>query len=68
MQRMWVVDSAPAKMVWRRSICRTLLMPPAAGSVLNVFTFPPDAAWKGKAGVAEVEAYFKSVGAPGAST
>jgi quercetin dioxygenase-like cupin family protein len=36
--------------------------------VLNVFTFPPDAAWRGKAGAAEVAAYFKSVGAPGAST
>ena len=45
-----------------------MLVPPAKGSVLNVFTFPPDAAWKGKVGAAEVAAYFKSVGAPGAST
>jgi uncharacterized cupin superfamily protein len=31
-------------------------------------TFPPDAAWKGKVGSAEVQAYFRSMGSPGAST
>ena len=33
-----------------------------------MFTIPPDASWKGKAGQREVEAYFKSVGAPQSST
>jgi mannose-6-phosphate isomerase-like protein (cupin superfamily) len=45
-----------------------VLVPPAKGSVLNVFTFPPDAQWKGKVGAPEVAAYFKSMGSPGAST
>ena len=45
-----------------------MLVPPAKGSVLNVFTFPPDATWKGKVGEKEVKAYFESVGAPRAST
>lgn len=66
--RMWVTDSAPAKIV-----CETLhlphtLEPPANGSVLSVVTFPPDAAWKGKVGAPEVTAFFRSMGSPGAST
>jgi hypothetical protein len=45
-----------------------VLVPPAKGSVMNVFTFPPDAGWKGKVGQREVEAWFKSIGAAQAST
>jgi quercetin dioxygenase-like cupin family protein len=68
LQRMWVVDSFPAKIVYETLHLPNVLQPPRKGSVLNVFTFPPDAEWKGKVGAAEVAAYFKSVGAPGAST
>jgi quercetin dioxygenase-like cupin family protein len=68
LQRMWVVDSFPAKLVYESLHLPHVLVPPEKGSVLNVFTFPPDSAWKGKVGAAEVAAYFKSVGAPGAST
>lgn len=68
MQRMWVVDSAPAKIVYETLHLPHVLVPPANGSVLNVFTFPPDAEWKGKVGSGEVAAYFRSMGAPGAST
>jgi len=68
MQRMWVADRAPARLVFETLHLPFTFMPPAAGSVLNIFTFPPDEAWKANAGVAEVEAYFKSMGAPGAST
>ena len=68
LQRMWVVDSAPAKLVFETLHLPHVIEPPAKGSVLNVVTFPPDAAWQGKVGAAEVAAYFKSVGAPGAST
>jgi hypothetical protein len=68
LQRMWVVDSCPAKIVYETLHLPNVLQPPRKGSVLNVFTFPPDAAWKSKVGAAEVTAYFKSVGAPGAST
>jgi hypothetical protein len=50
MQRMWVVDRAPARLVLETLHLPHTLVPPAAGSVLNIFTFPPDEAWKGKAG------------------
>ena len=68
LQRMWVVDSQPAKIVFETLHLPYTLEPPAQGSVLNVVTFPPDAAWKGKVGAAEVAAYFRSMGSPGAST
>jgi len=68
LQRMWVVDGAPAKIVFETLHLPHTLEPPAKGSVLNVFTFPPDAAWKGKVGAAEVAAYFRAMGSPGAST
>jgi uncharacterized cupin superfamily protein len=45
-----------------------VLEPPANGSVLSVATFPPDKTWKGKVGEAEVKAFFRDMGAPGAST
>jgi len=68
LHRMWVVDSCPAKIVYETLHLPHVLVPPARGSVLNVFTLPPDASWTGKVGQREVEAYFKSVGAAGAST
>jgi quercetin dioxygenase-like cupin family protein len=68
LQRMWVADSAPAKLVLETLHLPHTLQPPARGSVLNILTFPPDEAWKGRVGAAEVVAYFKSVGAPAAST
>ena len=67
-QRMWVVDSVPANLVYETLQLPNVIVPPQGGSVLNVFTFPPDAAWKGKASEREVRAYFASVGAPNAST
>jgi uncharacterized cupin superfamily protein len=66
--RMWVVDGFPAKIVYETLHLPNVLVPPPKGSVLNVFTFPPDAAWKGKVGEREVKAYFQAMGAPGAST
>ena len=66
--RMWVVDSCPAKIVYETLHLPNVLIPPASGSVMNVFTFPPDEAWKGKVGEREVKAYFNSVGASRAST
>ena len=68
MQRMWVVEGAPAKIVFETLHLPYTLQPPARGSVLNIFTFPPDKAWKGKVGAAEVAAYFEAMGSPGAST
>ncbi len=68
LQRMWVTDGTPAKIVLETLHLRHVIEPPANGSVLNVVTFPPDAGWQGKVGAREVEAFFRSVGAPGAST
>ena len=67
LQRMWVVDSAPAKLVYETLHLPNVLIPPKNGSVLNVFTFPPDATWLGKVGQHEVAAYFQAMGATGAS-
>src|SRR3954467_11281001 len=64
MQRMWVADSAPAKLVLETLHLPHALKPPARGSVLNVFTFPPDEVWKGKPDAA---LYFRSMGCAEAS-
>jgi len=66
--RMWVVDSFPAKIVYETLQLPNVLIPPVKGSVLNLFTFPPDSAWKGKVGEKEVRAHFAEMGAPDAST
>jgi hypothetical protein len=42
--------------------------PPPRGSVCRIVTFPPDATFRGKVGVKEVEAFFRAMGSPGAST
>jgi hypothetical protein len=67
-QRMWVTDGTPCKIVLETLHLPFTLEPPANGSVMNVFTFPPDDKWKGNVGEREVRAFFDSVGAPGAST
>ena len=65
---MWVTDSTPAKIVFETLHLPHTIEPPANGSVLRVVTFPPDEAWKGKVGAPEVQAYFRAMGSPGAST
>ncbi len=66
--RMWATDTAPAKIVCEALHLPLTIQPPARGSVLNVVTVPPDANWKGKAGAAEVKAFFAAQGAPEACT
>lgn len=68
LQRMWVVDSMPAKLVYETLHLPNVIVPPKNGSVLNVITFPPDADWQGKVNSDDVAAYFKSLNAPNAST
>jgi len=68
--RIWVTDRTPARIA---GIAETLnlphtIEPPPRGSVCRILTIPPDAAWQGKIGSREVEAYFKAMGSPGAST
>jgi mannose-6-phosphate isomerase-like protein (cupin superfamily) len=66
--RLWVTDIHPAKIVLETLHLPHTIEPPAGGSVCRVVTFPPDDAWKGKVGAAAVQAYFRSMGSPGAST
>jgi uncharacterized cupin superfamily protein len=66
--RLWVTDSTPAKIVFETLHLPHTLEPPARGTVCRVVTFPPDDSWKGKVGSAEVQAFFRAMGSPGAST
>ena len=66
--RMWVTDSHPAKIVLETLHLPHTLEPPPGGSVLRVVTVPPDDSWKGKVGAPEVQAFFRTMGSPGAST
>jgi quercetin dioxygenase-like cupin family protein len=61
LQRMWVIDSHPAKIVPETLQLPNILVPPKTGTVLNVFTFPPDSQWSGKVDKAQVEAFYKTV-------
>jgi hypothetical protein len=65
---MWVTDSTPAKIVYETLQLPNVLQPPRRGSVFNVFTIPPDESWRGRVGRAEVDAFYRAMGAPGAST
>ena len=66
--RLWVTDSHPAAIVFESLHLPHTIEPPAGGSVCRVVTIPPDDAWKRKVGAAEVQAYFRAMGSPGAST
>lgn len=67
-QRLWVTDSHPAKIVLETLHLPHTIEPPKRGSVCRVVTIPPDDSWKGKVGSAEVAAFFRGMGSPGAST
>ncbi len=66
--RLWVANTYPPTMVYETLHLPHTIEPPANGSVCRVIDYPPDAAWKGKVGEAEVKAFFKAMGSPGAST
>ena len=66
--RLWVTDSHPAAIVVESLHLPHTIEPPAGGSVCRVMTVPPDDAWKGKVGAQEVQAFFRSMGSPGASS
>jgi uncharacterized cupin superfamily protein len=68
LERLWVTDEHPARIVYESLHLPHVLRPPAGGTVCHVATIPPDDTWKGKVGSTEVKAWFASVGAPAAST
>jgi mannose-6-phosphate isomerase-like protein (cupin superfamily) len=66
----WVTDSTPARIRGVKEavhLDRTI-EPPTGGSVCRIVTIPPDASFRNRVGAKEVQAFFKSVGSPGAST
>lgn len=65
--RLWVTDH-PAKIVYESLHLPRKIEPPFGGSVMSVVYLPPDESWKGKVDSAEVQAYFRDMGSPGAST
>ena len=67
-QRMWVTEGTPAKIVLETLHLPYNLEPPPGGSVMRVVTISPDDGWKGSVGAAEVQAFFRAMGSPGAST
>ena len=68
LERLWVTDEHPAKIVYESLQVPNVLIPPAGGTVCNVVTVPSDEGWKGKVGAGEVKAFFGALGAPSAST
>jgi Cupin domain len=70
-ERIWVTDASPPQIgVYRDAVLHhpQRLEPPRGGSVCRIVTFPPDDVFRGKVGAAEVEAYFRAMGSPWAST
>jgi uncharacterized cupin superfamily protein len=68
--RIWVADSSPVRIgAYRDTVLRPhTIEPPRGGSVCRVVTFPPDDTFRGKVGAKEVEAFFRAMGSPAAST
>jgi len=70
-ERIWVTAGSPAQIGPYRDAVRHhphTLEPPRNGSVCRIVTFPPDDVFRGKIGSAEIEAYFRAMGSPAAST
>ena len=66
--RIWLTDRTPARIGVRDPIeAPHTLEPPPGGSVCRVVTFPPEGSY-GRVGAPQVQAFFASMGSPGAST
>jgi uncharacterized cupin superfamily protein len=68
LHRVWVIETHPAPIVPESLQLPNVLVPPPKGTVLNVWTLPPDASWQGKAGVEQARAFYASVGAQSIAT
>jgi hypothetical protein len=72
--RVWVTDRTPARMKASGvPITETLTLPhtiepPAGGSLCRMVTFPPDDSWTSRVSASDVQAFFASMGSPGACT
>jgi naringenin degradation protein FdeH len=68
--RIWVADSSPPVIgEYRDTVFRPhTIEPPPGGSVCRVVNFPPDDTFCGRVGSREVEAFFRAMGSPHASS
>jgi uncharacterized cupin superfamily protein len=68
--RIWVADSSPVRIGQYHDTVLSphTIEPPPRGSVCRIVTFPPDETFRGNVGANEVEAFFRSMGSPSAST
>jgi quercetin dioxygenase-like cupin family protein len=62
LHRMWVTDSAPARIASESLHLPFVLEPPANGSVFNVLRIPPDASWLDSVGSDDVQQWYESIG------
>ncbi len=67
-ERLWVSNKTPANIVRESLHFPHTIEPPSNGTLCRIYTIPPDENWSGKVGKVEVEAYFRAMGSPGAST
>ena len=63
--RIWVTDATPVGIKHAREALAQphRIEPPPRGSICRIVTFPPDAAFRGKVGGAEVSAFFHAIAA-----
>src|SRR6267154_1577281 len=68
--RIWLTEATPARINGAREALTLphTIEPPPNGSLLRIVTFPPEAAYHGKVGSAQVAAFFQAMGSPAAST
>jgi len=68
--RIWVTDRTPARITGVRETLHLphAIEPPPGGSVCRVVVFPPDDVYADTIGGREVQAFFRAMGSPAAST
>ncbi len=69
--RIWMTDASPPSIGdYRDAVTQypASLEPPPRGSVCRILTLPPDAGFLGKIHAGDVEAFFRAMGSPQAST
>jgi uncharacterized cupin superfamily protein len=67
-RHVWAAEAASPMASAQMAQTHHRIEPPPLGSVCRIITFPPDVAYAGKVGAAEVAAFFSTMGSPHAST
>ncbi len=66
LQRMWAIERCPAPIVRETLHLPRTLEPEHGGAVFHVEILPPDDTWRARAGRAEAEHWFATMGSPAA--